>query len=507
METYEIAPQVLDVGELRAAVTSPVWRPGDDGYDGAVATWNAGVRLRPALVLDARTAEDVAAAVRWAARRRMPVGAHATGHGAVANADGALLVNTARLDAVQVNPAARTATVGAGARLAAVTVAAAPHGLAVLQGSSGSPSVAGFVSGGGLAVLSRTYGLAADHVRSIDLVTADGALRTVDAAHDPDLFWAVRGGKGNFGVITALDLSLVALKSFYGGGIFFAGTDASAVLHSYRRWIEGHTERTSSSVALLRLPPDPALPEALRGRFVVHVRMAHVGDHEEGARLAAALRRAAPVLVDATGEMDVAAMDMVHQDPPGPMPTYDQGCLLNALTPDTIDAILTHTAAPDSPLVLTEIRHLGGAISRGTEETSAVPGRDAAFSLLTIAPDIPPLATAGPDAVAALIAAVAPWRSASALPNFLGRANAELVATAWPPDIRERLLAIKRRWDPSNLLRVGHALVAPPSANTTKEAGRVAGGDPLAVRDRPHPGRLGDPGPRPARPHRSPDQG
>jgi FAD binding domain/Berberine and berberine like len=464
METYEIAPpSVLDVHDLRAQVTSPVWRPGDEGYDRAVSTWNAGVQLRPAAVLSARTAADVVAAVGWAALRKVPVGAHATGHGAVANADGALLINTSQLNTVAVDAQARTATVGAGKRMAALTAAVAPHGLATLQGSSGSVSVAGFVSGGGLAVLSRTYGLAADHVRSIDIVTADGTLHTVTADHQPDLFWALRGGKGNFGVITALSLSLVPLTSFYGGGIFFDGAHASAVLHAYQRWIASHTERTSSSVALLRLPPDPDIPDALRGRFVVHVRMAHIGDHDEGARLAADIRGAAPVLLDMTAKMPVTAMDAVHQDPPGPMPTYEQGCLLDELTPDTIEAILARTAAmPDSPLILVEIRHLGGAIARRPDVPSAVPGRDAAFSLFTIAPDVPPLVQAGPAAVAGLFAAVRPWRSASALPNFLGRCtDPGLVAAAWSAGDRARLLAIKRRWDPENLFRLGHALLAP----------------------------------------------
>jgi hypothetical protein len=461
VETIKMAPKP-DAGSLREVVTSPVWLPGSEDYERAVSTWNAGVKLRPAVVLGARTAADVAMAVGWAAGRRMPVGAHATGHGAVVCPGDALLISTSGLDTVEVDAAARMATAGAGTRVAALTAAAAKYGLATLQGSSGSVSVAGFVAGGGLAVLSRTYGLAADHVRSIDVVTADGILRTVDAGHDPDLFWALRGGKGNFGIITALRLSLLPLTSFYGGGIFFDGAHAPDVLHAYRRWTASHTERTSSSVALLRLPPDPALPDALRGRFAVHVRMAHVGDPGEGATLAAAIRGAAPVLLDLMGEMAPTAMDAVHQDPPGPMPTYEQGCLLDDLTPGTIEAVLARTAAlPDSPLILTELRHLGGAIARRPEAAGAVPGRDAAFSLFTIAPDVPPLAQAGPAAVAALFEAVQPWRSASALPNFLGRCtDPALVAASWPAGDRERLLAVKRRWDPANLFRLGHAITA-----------------------------------------------
>lgn len=267
---------------------------------------------------------------------------------------------------------------------------------------------------------------------------------------------------GNFGVITAVCTSLIPLSSFYGGGIFFDGADSSAVLHAYRRWIASHTERTSSPVALVRLPPDPALPDTLRGKFVVHVRMAHIGDRDEAAKLSAAFRGAAPVLLDSMGEMAATAMDAVHQDPPGPMPAYEQGCLLDDFTPETIKAILAHTAAvPGSPLVLVEIRHLGGAIARRPDVPSAVPGRDAAFSLFTMAPHVPPLAQAAPAAVAGLIAAMTPWRSASALPNFLGRCTApEFVVASWPADDRERLLAIKQRCDPENLFRLGHAIVA-----------------------------------------------
>ena len=479
MTTSEIAgPTSTDIDELKEAAVAPVWRPGERGYADAVSTWNLGVELKPAAVLVAHTAVDVATGVRWAARRGVPVGAHATGHGAVANAEDALLINTSGLDTVEIDAQAGEATVGAGARLARLTAAAAAHGLATLQGSSGSVSVAGFVSGGGLAVLSRTYGLAADHILSIDVVTADGRLRTVDARHDPDLFWALRGGKGNFGVITRLRLSLIPFTTFYGGGLFFDGAHASAVLHGYRRWITSHTDRTSSSVALLRLPPDPGLPEALRGRFVVHVRMAHISDHAEGAQLAAEIRSTAPVLLDLIGEMTPAAMDAVHQDPPGPMPTYEQGCLLEELTPDTIDAILAHTAAvPDSPLVLTEIRHLGGAIARRPYLAGAAPGRAAAFGLFTLAPDLPPLANAGPAAVAALLTAVRPWRSAAALPNFLGRcSDPEHVAASWPPEARDRLLAIKQRWDPGNLFRLGHAIVRNPPTSNARQHRRALRG-------------------------------
>jgi len=447
--------------QLAAFLTSPVWRPGEAGYDAAVSTWNTAVRLRPAVAVEALSARDVAAAVRWGARHNLPIGSHNTGHGAVANAEGGLLVSTRALDAVEVDVGTRVATVGAGARVGALTAAAAPYGLATVQGSTGAVGIGGFICGGGLGVMSRTLGLAVDHVISLDVVTADGELRTVDATHDPDLFWALRGGKGNFGIVTSIRLSLLPLTSFYGGGIFFDGAHAAAVLHAYLAWTSGHSDLTSSSVALLRIPPDPALPEAIRGRFVVHVRMAHIGDGAEGARLAADIRRAAPVLLDVVTTMPVAALDAVHQDPPDPLPCFDRGGLLDSLPTEAIDPLVSTVADPRSPLTLVDLRLMGGAIQDPKGAPSAVPGRDAAFSLFALVPAVPPLAQAAPAAMTGLFAALDPWLSDTTLPNFLGRhTDPAHVRAAWPIDQREALLAVKRRWDPDNRFRLGHALMA-----------------------------------------------
>jgi hypothetical protein len=185
---------------------------------------------------------------------------------------------------------------------------------------------------------------------------ADALLISTD--RDPDLFWALRGGKGNFGVVTSYRTALQELPTFYGGGIFFDGAHAAAVLRAYRRWITDHDDRTSSSVAVLRQPPDPGLPEPIRGRHVVHVRMAHIGDSTEGARLGASIRGCAPVLLDSIGQLPAASLDTVHRDPPGPLPAHERGCLLDELTDATIDAIAEETAGPaDSPLVMVEIRN------------------------------------------------------------------------------------------------------------------------------------------------------
>jgi FAD/FMN-containing dehydrogenase len=443
-----------------------VLTPNEPGYADEVGTWNLSVRLRPAVVVGAAGPEDVVRAVRWATERGLAIGVNATGHGAVPNADGALLVTTHRMAQVSVDPILATATVAAGARMRDVTAAAAPYGLAPVQGSTGLAGAVGYTLGGGLGVMSRTFGLAVDHVTTIDVVTLDGRLRTVDSDHDPDLFWALRGGRANFGIVTSYRTMLQRLSTFFGGGLFFDGADAGSVLHEYRAWIAGHSDRTSSSVALLRLPADPRLPDPIRGRFVVHLRMAHVGEAVEGARLAAAMRGSAPVLFETLGVLTATALDGVHLDPVDPTPTHERGLLLDDLDGDVVDAVLEHAGGPvEHPLVMTELRNLGGAIARAPRRPSAVPGRDAAALLFTLAPAVPPLAEAGPQAVQALFDAVAPWRSASTLPTFLGRSHAPAdVQGAWPAASLDRLLAVKAAWDPANQLRVGHALLGAEDA-------------------------------------------
>lgn len=447
--------------ELRASCAALVATPGDPAYTEEVATWNLAVELRPAVVVGAATAEDVVAAVRWATEAGLPVGVLATGHGSAPNAEGALLINTRRMAQVTIDADNATAQVGSGARMRDLTAAAAEHGLAAVQGSTGSTGAVGFTLGGGLGVLSRWLGMASDDVLSIDVVTVDGQLRTVDQDRHPDLFWALLGGRANLGIVTSYRTALHRLSTVYGGGVFFDGSDAAAVLHAYRAWAAVHDDRTSSSVALLRLPPDPDLPDPIRGQFVVHVRMAHVGNPVEGAWIADEIRRAATPILDTVGPLPMESLDLVHLDPPGPSPIHERGLLLDTLTDETLDAILaTAGGSGENPLVMVEVRPLGGAVARRPARASAVPGRQAGFQVFAVAADVPELAGAGSAMVQRLFEALRPWRANENFPSFLGRSHRpDQVRAAWPRQTLERLLEVKRAWDPSNQFRVGHALL------------------------------------------------
>lgn len=438
---------VYPTDSLLLAVQGPVFAPGDAGYAEEVAGFNVAHRPAAALVVGATSSADVAAAVRYARATGRRVAVQATGHGLTEELFDTVLVSTRRMDRVSIDPLNRRATVGAGVRWNAVIEAAAPHGLAPLNGSSSHVGVVGYTTGGGLGPMARRYGFAADHVRRFTIVTADGRVRDIDenaTGEDGDLFWAVRGGKGNFGIVTELEFDLVPVAGFFGGAVIFPGEAAGAVLHAWRAWAPTLPEETTTSVALLNLPPDPRLPEPLRGRSVVALRFTHLG--AGGADLLAPMRAVAEPLMDTVTDLPYAAIDAVHMDPTDPMPGWDRGCALAELTAETADTVLAH--AVDSPLAMIEIRLLGGAIARRPEVPNAVSGRDAAFGVFTVGVLAGPQPHLVPAASAALVEALRPWAAAGGLVNFLGQASPDRVGSLWSAADRARLRTIAATVDP-----------------------------------------------------------
>ncbi|MGN6576214.1 MAG: FAD-binding protein [Nocardioides sp.] len=450
---------INDLTDLRARVTGPVMDGTDPAVPAEVATFNLATTHRPAVVVGATCAEDVAAAVCWAVAHDLPVAVQATGHGPVQAVEQALMITTTRMRSVEIDPAARTATVGAGVRWGEVIDAAAPYGLAGVSGSSSQVGVVGYCLGGGMGALSRQYGFGADQVLGIELVTADGEVRWVDETSEADLFWAVRGGKGNFGVVTSLRIGLVPVATIYGGAVFFAGESAHDVLHSFRTWAPTLPDRSSSSLALLNLPPSAHLPEQLRGRYVVMLRFAHNGSAAEGAELLAPMLEAGEVLADGVAAMPYANADSIHQDPVDPMPVWEKSRLLADLTAEGVDTLLA-VAGPRSgaPLAMVELRLMGGALGRQPRVPNAVSGREGAFSLFTLGVLAPEIVDAVPAAGRGVLDAMAPWATGTTLVNWLGDAGPSEVARAWRPEVHARLMQVKRAVDPDNVFRFGHAL-------------------------------------------------
>jgi FAD/FMN-containing dehydrogenase len=412
------------------------------------------------VVVAVESADDVAATVGGGAVHGLPVGVQATGHGAVTAVSEGVLICTRGLDEVSIDAESRTARVGAGVKWRRLLDEAAPYGLAGLCGSTSDVGVVGYTLGGGLPVLGRSHGFSSDHVRSFDVVTGNGQLHHVESGDGSELDWALRGGKGNVGVVTSMELELFDISELYGGAIFWPGALAPTLLTVFAEWVETLPPEFSASISLLRLPPLPDVPPPLAGQFTVHLRVAYLGDDAEGERLLAPMRDVAPPLIDMVGRMPYAELDRIHLDPEHPVPFDEGGVLLRELAPETIETILEH-AGPDAqcPLLLVELRLLGGALS-GTR-ADAVSGRDAAYSLFAVGALMPPIADAVPPAIKAVTGAMAPWSTGGTMVNFHGSPGDEADrARAWSAPTYERLQRAKAAYDPENLLRFGHAVPA-----------------------------------------------
>jgi FAD/FMN-containing dehydrogenase len=455
-----IPPQA--VAALQAAVTGPVLRPDDPGFAAETATFNLAVPQHPLLAIGATSVADVQAAVKFAAEYSRPIAVLATGHGAVASASGAILINTSRMTGLSIDEEWMTARVEAGVRWQQVIDEAAEVGLAPMAGSSPQIGVIGYHLGGGLSpVLGRPLGFAADYVRALDVVTADGRLRQVTAEQEPELFWALRGGQGNFGVVTALEFDLFPVRVIYGGGMYYDGRDAIAVLEAYRSWLPQLPDQLSSSILLLRTPDLPSLPAPMRGRLVVHLRVAYLGAATYGEELLAPMRAAAPVLLDHVGEMPFSSMADIHNDPIEPFASYERTALLWDLTEEVVDRLI-EVAGPDAEPTLTavELRHLGGALERTPRVENAIDNRDAGFSVIATVAAGPEQARTARTALDRLVEALRPWSTGGTYLNFMSAADtpAGRVRAAYRPGTYQRLLSAKQTYDPHNIFRINHNL-------------------------------------------------
>ena len=450
----------MDISALANGITGTVLRPEDEGYAAEVAAFNASRQHTPDVVVVPRSADDVVAAVQWAGERDLPVSVQATGHGAVLPITEGVLVSTRGLDTMTIDPARRTARVGAGVKWRRVIDAAAEHGLAGLCGSTSDVGVVGYTLGGGLPLLGRAYGFSSDHVRSFDVVTGDGQAHHVETGDGSELDWALRGGKGNVGLVTEMEIDLFEIPDLYGGAIFWPGELAPALLPAFAEWSKTLPDEFCTSISLLRLPPIPEVPEPLRGTFTVHLRVGYVGSDEDGERLLAPMREVAPPMMDMVGRMPYTQLDRIHMDPEQPVPFEEAGMVLRELAPETVAAVLEQ-AGPDSqcPLLLVEMRLLGGALAH--ERDDAVGGRDAAYTLFGVGALMPPIADAVPGAIARLMEAGAPWSTGGTMVNFHGVPGDDADrARPWPHPTFERLQRARATYDPANLFRFGHAIPA-----------------------------------------------
>ncbi|WP_101949124.1 FAD-binding oxidoreductase [Mycobacterium sp. 3519A] len=446
---------------LAAAVAGQVLLPGDAGYDDERAVFNLNHELAPAVIVVAQNTSDVQAAVTFAAAQHRPVLVKTTGHQIVGTARGAVLITTHRMSEVTIDTVRRTARVGAGTIWADVVQKAAEVGLAPLNGSNPTVGVIGYTLGGGLSpTLGRSHGYAADHVRAVDLVTADGELRHIDADSDLELFWALRGGKGNFGVVTALEFDLFAVPRLYGGALYFPGERMADVLRVWTAWHPTTPETMISSFAALRLPPLPEIPEPLRDAFTVSLRIAYTGTVEDGERMIAPLRAIGPAVLDTVADMPYADVASIHSEPTDPLPYYERSITLREFPEKAQDKLVDLVGADsDTTLWIAELRALGGAWDRQPAVPNAVATRGLPYVLLGV--EVGPLSEEQrlKESIAGLLDGMAPWQGDRRVVNNLAPEEAADAIAIYGPQRYARLAAVKKTYDPTNMFRLNHNVV------------------------------------------------
>jgi FAD/FMN-containing dehydrogenase len=433
----------LDAAAVRDAIGGRVYVAGDGGYEAARLPWQRRLDPHPAAIVEAATAADVQTALRFAREHGLPFAVQSTGHGAVAVPDGGLLLKTTSMSAVEVDAGRRVARVGGGALWSDVIAAAAPHGLAPLSGTSPGVGVTGYTLGGGTGWLSRLHGYAADSVVRAEVVTADGELVTASAAQHPDLFWALRGGSGNFGVVTSLEFRVYPVATVYAGMTTFAPERAADAFAVYREWALDEPDESNTALALANLPPT--------GEPVLVLRALYAGAADEARRLYAPLYDVlgAPVMdgMRTTSYADAAAM----LPPPPPMIAELQISLFRKVPDEAIAAVVE---ASDTVSGI-ELRHWGGAMARPEDDAGPIGHRDIPFSIVVAGQAMEPEeAERLKAAVQALTADLAPHATGHSFLNFLG--DPARTADAYTRDDWRRLREVKAKYDPDNVFGANH---------------------------------------------------
>ncbi|CUR56004.1 FAD linked oxidase domain protein [metagenome] len=454
-------PATSPATHLRGLCGGDLHLPGDPGYDAARLPWNVAVDQRPAAVAFPRTAHEVAQVVRMAAECGLRVAPQSTGHNAgplaAQGLDDVVVVRTSAMSMAIADPTRGIVRVEGGTLWEPAVDAAAAHGRAVLHGSSPDVGIAGYTLGGGIGWYARKLGLATNSLTAVELVIGDGTIVRADAVTNPELFWAVRGGGGNFGVVTALEFRMYPIETAYAGILLWDLADLEPVLRGWSRWAPGAPDEITTSLRALRMPPMPELPDFLRGRQVVVVDGAVLGSDERGEELLAGLRAMRPE-VDTFARVPAKSLVRLHMDPEGGAPFASDSTMLGSFPDGAVDAFLNEVG-PDAQtsLLMAELRQLGGALGRKHEGGGALARLDAEFvSFAGAIAATPELGAQGHADAVRLTRALAPYSTGGHYLNFAENvvdAKAAYADTAWL-----QLNGIRSAVDPHGIFVSNHAV-------------------------------------------------
>lgn len=433
--------------------------PTDAEYHQRCSGWNSRIVHRPEHLVAATTPKHVEQAVRFAAGRCMPIRVQSTGHGALAACKGGMLIDTSGLGGIVVDPRQRCAVVGAGVRWEGLLDAAQIHDLTGISGSSTGVGVVGYATGGGAGWLSRRYGLCSDTIEAAEVVTIDGARRWVSADVEPDLLWALRGGGANFAVVTTLRLRLVPTPMVYAGAVYWPMEMAQEVLTAYRVWLKTVPPDLGSAVAFLQYPATAPVPEPVRGKPVVALRVCHTGAADQFDAIIAPMRHITGIVLDTTRWMPYREIGSVTMDSPLHLPRIGYSESLRELS-DSIIAGLPKVLTPGGPFIAMELRHTADGMAAAPVGYEGLGYWSSSFLFMGVS--ITPDASSELQAVALgkqLDAVLRPYVAETKTLTFLmaqhkPTANGEAgrVRTAFQAEHYMRLAAIKARYDPRNLL-------------------------------------------------------
>ena len=455
-----------DVEVLQSQVKGRVITPQDADYDQVRQGHNLAINHHPALILVPANASDMVAGVRYARTTGLPVAVQTTGHGIPYPADRSLLIVTTGMRGVDLNVEAQTVKVEAGVIWQDILDVLIPHGLVPLLGSSPHVGVVGYTLAGGIGYLGRKYGYAADSVVGIDIVTADGELCHVSETENSDLLWGLRGGTGNFGVITNLEFKVYPVAQLYGGNMTYPGETAQDVFRFYRDWVKTLPDEMTTSIAILKFPNIQQMPPSIRGKTQVFIRGAYTGDLQEGERLIQQWLDWRTPDDNTFRVMPFSEVATIANDPVNPVATYATSNQFTEMTDEAIDIIIQRATDPATHIFANELRHIGGAISRMDADHSAISNRDAQFLHII---GTPVINMENFSAIQAHMkqtqALLQPYFSGGAYFNFMAGNEAEGRAKdVYGMAHYERLLALKAKYDPENVFRFTFPLVGEHAA-------------------------------------------
>jgi FAD/FMN-containing dehydrogenase len=455
----------MEIGALRARFRGALLRPGEEGYDEARRVWNGAIDRRPALIARCAGADDVVEAVRFARERGLLVSVRGGGHAVAGHAvcDGGLMIDLSLMKGIRVDPAARTARAAGGVLWSELDRATQPFALATTGGIISHTGIGGLTLGGGLGHLMRKHGLTVDNLRAVDLVTADAERMRVDAESEPDLFWGLRGGGGNFGVATAFEYALHPVGPLVlGGPIVWSLDDAPEVLRFVRDVAPAAPDELGITIALFKAPPLPILPAARYGQPALAMILVWAGEPEAGQRAIAPLLEIAPPLAELVRPTPyVALQSMLDNGAPHGRHYYWKSHRIPVLTDEVVDILVGRAGVITSPFSQIGIWAVGGAVSRVDPAATAVGEREVGFEI-----NIPAAwAPADPDPQRHVAWVRETWEllrphSVGVYVNFLADEDETGVEAAYGERFR-RLTALKDRYDPTNVFRMNANI--PPS--------------------------------------------